>query len=337
MIATSEREATMRTSVIALSRRGLMAGMAGTAAGLTVGSWSGTARAAAPQLGPAAPTHYRFKLGDFEVTTISDGAVQVDGPHPIFGENVSAAEVQELMAQNFLPPSKMAIGFAPVVVNTRAQLVLFDTGNGAARRPDAGRLASLLATAGFQLEQIDLVVLSHFHPDHIGGLVEEGQPLLPNARYVTAAAEYDFWSLEERLSGPTERVATLVQANVVPLAEKITFVKEGAEVVPGIEALAAFGHTPGHMAFHIESAGARLVVTADTANHFVASLQRPDWHVRFDMDKEQATASRRRIFDMIATERIPFSGYHMPFPAVGYVERTDLGYRYVPAAYQLAL
>ena len=135
--------------------------------------------------------------------------------------------------------------------------------------------------------------------------MENGQPLLPNARYVTAAAEYDFWSPQERLSGPTERVATLVQANVVPLAEKTTFIKEGAEVVSGIEALDASGHTPGHMAFHIESAGKRLVVTADTANHFVVSLQRPDWHVRFDMDKEQATASRRRIFDLIADRADP--------------------------------
>jgi glyoxylase-like metal-dependent hydrolase (beta-lactamase superfamily II) len=90
------------------------------------------------------------------------------------------------------------------------------------------------------------------------------------------------------------------------------------------------------MAFHIESAGRRLL-TADTANHFVASLQRPDWHVRFDMDKEQAVASRRRLFDMVAAERTPFTGYHMPFPAVGYVEKTDLGYRYVPASYQLSL
>ncbi len=135
----------MRPTDITLSRRGLMAGMAGTAAaGLTGGSWSGAALAAAPQIGPAAPTHYRFKLGEFEVTTISDGAVQVEGPHPIFGENVSAAEVQALAAQNFLPPDKMVIGFAPVVVNTGKELVLFDTGNGAARRPDAGRLASLL-------------------------------------------------------------------------------------------------------------------------------------------------------------------------------------------------
>ena len=271
------------------------------------------------------------------MTTISDGAVQVEGPHPIFGENVPAAEVQALAAQNFLPPDKMVIGFAPVVVNTGKELVLFDTGNGAARRPDAGRLASLLATAGFQPEQIDVVVLSHFHPDHVGGLMENGQPLLPTRATSPRAAEYDFWSPKERLSGPTERVATLVQANVVPLAEKTTFIKEGAEVVSGIEALDASGHTPGHMAFHIESAGKRLVVTADTANHFVLSLQRPDWHVRFDMDKEQATASRRRIFDLIATERIPFSGYHMPFPAVGFVEKQELGYRYVPVAYQLAL
>jgi glyoxylase-like metal-dependent hydrolase (beta-lactamase superfamily II) len=171
-----------------------MAGMTGAAAGLAGGAWSGAALAAAPQIGPATPTHYRFKLGEFEVTTISDGAVQVEGPHPIFGENVSAAEVQALAAQNFLPPDKMVIGFAPVVVNTGKELVLFDTGNGVARRPDAGRLASLLATAGFQPEQIDVVVLSHFHPDHVGGLMENGQALLPNARYVTAAAEYDFWS-----------------------------------------------------------------------------------------------------------------------------------------------
>ena len=328
----------MRTSDITLSRRGLMAGLAGAATGLaSAAAWSRPAEAAAPKIGPAAPSHYRFNLGDFEVTTISDGAVQVDGPHPIFGENVSAAEVQELAAQNFLPPDQMVISFTPVLVNTGAELVLFDTGNGAGRRPDAGKLASLLATAGFQPDQIDVVVLTHFHPDHIGGLMEDGQPLLPNARYVTGEAEYDFWSPEDRLSGPTERVARLVQANVVPLAEKTSFIKEGDQVAPGIEAITAFGHTPGHMAFHIESAGRRLLLTADTANHFVASLQRPEWHVRFDMDKEQAVAARRRIFDMIAAERIPFTGYHMPFPAVGYVEQTDLGYRYVPAAYQLSL
>jgi glyoxylase-like metal-dependent hydrolase (beta-lactamase superfamily II) len=328
----------MTLDKVTITRRGMMTGAAGAAVGLAAGgALPATTLAAAPKSGPAGPAHYRFDLGAFEVTTILDGVVRVDGPHPIFGQNVSDAEVRELAAQNFLPPDKMAISFTPMVVNTGGELVLFDTGNGAGRRPDAGKLASLLGSAGFQPEQIDLVVISHFHPDHIGGLIEDGQPLFPNARYVTGGIEYDFWSPQDRLTGPTERVATLVQANIVPLAEKITFLKEGDAVVPGIEAIAAFGHTPGHMAFHIESEGARLVVTADTANHFVMSLGRPDWHVAFDMDKEQATASRKRVFDLIAAERIPFSGYHMPFPAVGYVEKQDLGYRYVPVSYQFSL
>ena len=323
---------------VTITRRGMITAAAGAAAGFAaVAAFPGMALAAAPKSGRAVPSYHRFDLGEFEVTTILDGSVQVDGPHPIFGESVSAAEVQDLATQHFLPPDKMAISFTPVLVNTGSELVLFDTGNGAARRPDAGKLASLLGTAGFQPEQVDLVVISHFHPDHIGGLMEGGQPLFPNARYVTGEVEYDFWSPQDRLSGPTERVATLVQANVVPLADQIAFIKEGDAVAPGIEAIAAFGHTPGHMAFHIESAGERLLLSADTANHFVMSLGRPDWHVRFDMDKEQAVASRKRIFDLVAADRIPFTGYHMPFPAVGYVEKQDLGYRYVPASYQLSL
>ena len=128
-----------------------------------------------------------------------------------------------------------------------------------------------------------------------------------------------------------------VRANVVPLAEKITFLKDEGEVVPGIRGLAAFGHTPGHMAFHIESEGRRLLLWADTANHYVLSVQRPDWHVRFDMDKEMAVATRRRVLDLAATDRVPVTGYHMPFPAVGFIGKVGEEYRWVPASYQLNL
>ena len=322
----------------ALSRRGIIKGTA--AAGLATvagGALPERALAKAPLMGTERPGYYRFDLGDFEVTTLLDGAIKLDGPHPIFGENVEESDVHALAEQNFLPPSQMAISFTPVIVNTGEQVIMFDSGNGAGRRPDAGHLAELFENAGFATDEIDIVVLTHFHPDHIGGLMEDGAPLFPNASYVTNEAEYDFWSPEDKLSGGTERVAKLTQSNVVPFAEKMTFIKAGNDVVSGVTAVDAAGHTPGHTAFHVESAGKRLMITADTANHYVMSLQKPDWHVRFDMDKEAAVAARKSVFGMIAADRIPFTGYHMPSPAVGFVEQLGDGFRYVPASYQLDL
>jgi glyoxylase-like metal-dependent hydrolase (beta-lactamase superfamily II) len=128
-----------------------------------------------------------------------------------------------------------------------------------------------------------------------------------------------------------------VLANVVPLAEKTTFIGEGDKVSTGIAAMLSPGHTPGHMVFHVESDGKRLVATGDTANHYILSLQKPEWEVRCDMDKAQAAASRKKVFDMIATDRVAFLGYHMPFPAVGFVETYDTGYRFVPKTYQFDL
>ena len=320
-----------------VSRRGVLAASAGGLALPLVAGAVSPAAAAAPMAGPARPDHYRFTLGQFEVTTIKDGAVQLDGPHPIFGENQTADAVKSLAEENFLPPERMEIGFTPVVVNTGQALVMFDSGNGARRRPNAGNLAAALARAGYAPEQVDVVVLTHFHPDHIGGLMEDGQPLFPNARYVAASTEYDFWSHPDRMSGPTEGVATLTASNVSPLADRMTFIGNEGEVVSGIRGVSAFGHTPGHTAFHIESDGRRLLLGGDFCNHYVVSMQVPDWHVRFDMDKEGAVATRKTLLDMLATDRIPFTSYHMPFPAVGYVERMGRGYRYVPVSYQLHL
>lgn len=319
-----------------LNRREALLGLAGTAAVAAAGSSliTNPAEAAAPMLGPLKPNLYRFKLGGFEVTTVLDGAIQLKGLHPIFGADQFEEDVAELATANNLPADQMAISFAPIIVNTGKELVLFDTGNGAGRRPNAGSLRATLATAGYAPELIDVVVLTHFHPDHIGGLMEDGQPAFPNARYVAPQAEYDFWSPEDKAGN---RVGKLVQANVVPFAEKMSFIGDGKDVVSGITAVDASGHTPGHMAFNVESNSKRLMVTADAANHYVVSLQRPDWHVRFDMDKEAAANTRKKLFGMIAADKIPFTGYHMPFPNVGYVEPTGEGFRYVAAGYQMDL
>ena len=241
-----------------LTRRGALGAAAGLAAAAPMlgSAVLNTASAAAPMLGPTRPSVYRFPLGKFEVTTIHDGAIALDGPHPIFGENQTAETVQEYAAANNLPPTRMEIGFTPVIVNT--------------------------------------------------------------ARYVTGQAEYDFWSKPDMAEN---RVGKLVQSNVVPLADKMSFLGDEGSVAGGITSVAAFGHTPGHMAFHIESEGKRLLLFADVCNHYIVSLQKPDWHVRFDMDKEGG---------------IPATGYHMPFPAVGFVQpMSGGGFRWSAVSYQL--
>jgi len=320
-----------------LTRRQTLGLLSATAASLSVMSLPTLAKA--PLQGAYQASFRRFKLGSFEVTTILDGAVQIPGPHPIFGQNQSVEAVEKLARQNSLPAGRMEIGFTPVIVNTGAELVLFDTGNGEGkRRPKAGLLLARLSEAGFSPDQIDKVVITHAHPDHIGGLMEGGKPAFPNARYYMGQIEYDFWADKTKLDDKRfSRVAGLTQKNVVPLAPKMTFVKGGDSVASGITAVPAFGHTPGHMTYHVESGGKRLFMMADTTNHFVVSLQRPDWHVKFDMDKEEAGQTRKKVLDMLATEKILFTGYHMPFPALGFIERAGGSYRFVAASYQLNL
>lgn len=321
------------------SRRGLLTG-AGAAAMLSTGLIT-PASAKAPMLGASRPTHYRFKLGNFEITTINDGAIAIPKVYPIFGKNQKIEDVQAFLKKNHLPVDKMSISFTPVIVNTGRQVVMFDSGYGEERRAKgAGKATAALASAGFTPDQIDIIVITHAHPDHVSGLMENGKAVYPNARYVVGDVEYNFWSPKALLESSNKnmvRRAKAVHNNLVPLAEKATFIKPGADVVTGITSVKAFGHTPGHLCFHIESAGKRFLIFADTTNHYVASLAKPDWHCAFDMDAEAAVIARKNILDMIAADKIASAGYHMPFPAVGFVEKQGSGYRWVPASYQLDL
>lgn len=314
------------------TRRNLMAGALALGAVATLKRPARAEEAAQP-IQPS--TSYRYRLGDFEVTAILDFARRTDKPETVFGTNQTPQDVAALLEQNLLPEDWMVNMFTPLLVNTGSQRILFDTGLGAA---NGGRLVERLAAAGTAADQVDVVVISHCHPDHIGGLMTDGKPSFPKARYVVGETEYQFWSAPDRLSGPTEGPARLVAANVTPLKDRMSFLKDGTEVAPGIRAMAAFGHTPSHMAFHIESSGKRLLLGADFCNHYVLSLQRPDWEVKFDADKARAAETRKKILGMLAADRIPFTSYHMPFPALGFVEKSaEGGYRFVPVSYQLLI
>lgn len=295
--------------------------------------------AKAPLLGQPKTDFFRFMLGKFEVTIIRDGAANLSGPYPAFGADQFEEDVHELLSLNHLPLKRFELPYAPVVVNTGDELVLFDAGNGSTRRPDSGYLIEGLRAAGYTPDQIDVVVITHCHPDHIGGLMENAAPVFANARYVCGEREYDFWSPKELLDADAglARRARSVQDNVVPLAPKMSFLKNEGEVLPGIRAISAPGHTPGHLAYHLESEGKRLLVWGDAIVHYVISFQRPDWPLAADMDKEVAGETRRKLLGMAAADKIAVTGYHLPFPALGFVEPHEDAFRFVPASYQFNL
>ncbi|MEM9030873.1 MAG: MBL fold metallo-hydrolase [Pseudomonadota bacterium] len=333
----------MTDTNIASSRRNFLIAASGASAAAIATQFAGSdaAFAAAPMAGSARGGVFRrVKLGAFEVTTLFDGYVNANRVFPIFGQNQSADIVAAHMEQNFLPGNAMQNGYTPVLVNTGNELVLFDTGNGSGRGETRGKLLQALAEAGYKADQIDIVVITHFHGDHISGLITDGKPVFPNARYVTGEVENNFWTSKAVTESSDQRMqgrSKLVQAKVVPVAPKTTYIKGGQDVVTGITAVETFGHTPGHMAYNIESNGKRLLLWADACNHYVASLQKPEWHVVFDMDKDAAIASRRKILDMAAADRIAVTGYHMPFPAMGFIEKTGDAHRWVPLTYQFDL
>ena len=284
--------------------------------------------AAAPSVSFAAghaaalPTHRDFTLGDFKVTTLLVGSRSVEEPHKIFGLNVDDATFNEVSAANFIGTDAAQFFFTPTVVNTGSEVILFDTGLNPAGTTSA------LEAAGYAVSDVSHVVITHMHGDHIGGLMDgEGNETFTSAAYITGQVEFDAWAKAENEN---------FEGKVRPLAEKMTFLNPGQDVRGGITAVDAFGHTPGHMGYMLESGGKQLLLMADTANHYVWSVAYPDWEVRFDMDKAAAAATRKKIMDMASADRFPLIGYHMPFPGMGFIEtRGEGGYRYVPHSYQL--
>ncbi|MBM2576922.1 MBL fold metallo-hydrolase [Jannaschia sp. Os4] len=270
---------------------------------------------------PTAGLSRSFSLGDLGVSVLLAGTATREGDQQeTFGMNVDADTFAQVSQDAFIPTDKSQFFFQPTVVRTGDQVVLFDTGL------NADGITAALESAGVAPGDVTTVVITHMHGDHVGGLMRDGEPTFGDVRYVTGEAEMAAW----REQGLPD--------NVAALEDRFELIADGAEVAPGLTAVAMFGHTPGMMGYRMSSGDAQALLTADMTNHYVWSLAHPDWEVRFDMDKAAAAETRRRVLGMVADERMPMVGYHMPFPAVGYVERAaDDTFRWVPESYQLML
>ena len=287
---------------------------------------------------PYQPTIHRFTLGEAEVTTIQDGAHIREPINPPFAMDMSVDEIAQIAAANHLPDHGFENSYTPTVVTVGGQTVLFDTGFGAMGRDShAGQLRRRLAQAGYAPEDIDVVAFTHCHPDHIAGVMEGNAPAYPNARYAIGRREYDAWKDGSEIPPQRAQNREMFLKLIPPLADRMTFLEDGDDVVPGLTAEAAFGHSLGHMMYRLDSAGKSLLAWGDVTNHYVFSLQYPDSTVGFDDDKAMAIASRKRVLDMVATDGLLVSGHHMPFPSIGYVERRGDSYRWTPASYQLRM
>ncbi|WP_158746240.1 MBL fold metallo-hydrolase [Acidisphaera sp. L21] len=298
-------------------------------------------RAAAPFASTQAPGYYRFQLGDAQVTVLHDGERSFAMPAQ-FVTNVPHDQAIVAASEAFMPPGSVTVPFNPTLINTGGKLVLIDTGNGPAAGAGIGQLLGNLQAAGVTPEQIDIVLLSHLHPDHTNGLRRlDGSIAFPNASILAPEPDWTFWMSDTNMAQANDAVTKAYFANTRKvlggLDERIGRFKWNTEVAPGITAISAPGHTPGHTAFTVSSGSARLLVQSDVTNIPEFFLRNPDWHVMYDHDPDQAAKTRHAIYDMAAADRLLVVGYHFAFPSLGHVERASAGYRLVPIAWQAAL
>src|ERR1700676_2596215 len=285
---------------------------------------------------------YAFKIGDFQATVISDGSGQIP-IRPILAMNVSQAEVAPVLKPHFMRPVT-TIPNNILVVDTGGERILVDTGFGEKLGPSYGSFPLLeanLRRAGITPESIDLVVTSHGHLDHIGGLVpKSGALAFPKPRFFFVDTEGNYWTgsryEKEVNSSPMPdpfKKGTIGAArdNLPPVANRSRFVKQGGEITSGVHYVAAPGHSPSHATILFSSGKEQLLHMGDIAHHPVTSLQRPNWSPVFDYDPAQAIKSRKAILSRVATDRVMVMGYHFPFPAIGHVVRRDAAYHWEAA------
>lgn len=282
------------------------------------------------------PGHFSFSLGEAKITIASDGHFSM--PTGGLGVNADRDEVKAFLEAHYLSPD---VGYSHtnhMVVELGDAKVLVDVGSGTRWLDGTGKLIENLENAGHDPSSITHVVITHAHPDHIWGIRDDfDEPILPDAEYLIGSTERDHWmqdGLVDRVEPAMQQFVVGAQNSITAEGIEWTLLGDEQEIAPGIRAISTPGHTPGHISLVVESNGKQLIALGDSMSHAWTNFAHPDWFNEFDMDGEQTVATRKRLLDMAATDRMAVIGYHFPFPGVGHVMRDGDAYRFIPATWQ---
>lgn len=288
---------------------------------------------------PGNATHYSFSIGDIKATVVSDGVI--GGPPRIYASNAPEQALNDVLRQAFLPTDHLTLNLNTLLIETGGRRILLEAGAGQTMGPNGGRIFANLAKLGLRPDDIDVIVISHTHPDHVGNLrAADGSKAFPRAAVFAPRADWDFFVHGEPdlsyMPVPQDfrqRFGAAIKRSVEPYAKDVELYEAGTEIVPGLRTLVAAGHTPGMATFLVHSGDAQLLLTADLAYHPVVNIDN-SWLPGPDRDKETAQAARQRIFDRAASERMLVLGFHYPFPGLGRMLKLDNAYAWVPANWQ---
>jgi len=265
---------------------------------------------------------YSFKVGNLECLAISDGDFFMSH-HQVF-PNTQISLVEQLLRKNGIEPGEIPTTATCLLIRTGDELILIDTGFGVDFAPTTGKLIENLQAEGIKPADIDMVIVSHAHLDHMGGNADvEGKPIFPKARYIVTKEDWNFWTWEPNLADlPQDRFTqaqiAAVRKNLLPIQDRFDAIDYGTEILPGIKVMAAPGHTPGHTVLDISSDNERLLCTFDVA-HFPFQLEQPDWYFSGDIDKEQAVITRHEVLNGASADKVLVMASHFPFPGLGYI------------------
>lgn len=286
-----------------------------------------------PHAAAQVPGVYRRNVGNFQVTVINDGWIALDTA--LFAGDQAGAHA--LLDKHHLPKDQVATAVNQWVVNTGDKVILVDTGTSNVFGPTLGRLQNNLAAAGIKSTDVTDVVISHMHPDHIAGLLTEDKKVaFPNAVVHLNPDEYAFWT-EGEIKAPDAKpfwgdFFGLARASIKPYADagKVQLNKDGTAITPGVTTITAPGHTPGHTMVRLTPSGGDLLLWVDIVHNAALQFAEPERAIAFDANEQQAITTRKRVMDMVATDRLTIAGTHLPFPGLGHVTKSGSGFTFVP-------